>query len=175
MRLILVLCVLGMLFPLTCPSLLPAQSHLVRIPDTDDGHTPETSVRVTTAASYSESTARSMLDWLIFRYETIPFDFASYQLSPEARNILARKARWIKGQAPTMQLEVVGHCDRRGSEAYNMKLGALRADAVKQFLVGCGVARQRVHIVSAGEKEPLIEGDGEKIWAVNRRAEVMKP
>lgn len=175
MRLKLILCVSVMLLSWNCPSPLSAQSQMILNTATADGQGPETSVGVAVASSYKGSPALAMLDWLVFRYETVHFDLDSYDLLPEARTILARKARWIEDQDPAMQLVVVGHCDQRGSEDYNLRLGARRADAVKQFLVSVGVAPERVRIVSVGEWHPLVQGEGEEVWAANRRAEVMKP
>jgi peptidoglycan-associated lipoprotein len=69
---------------------------------------------------------------------------------------------------------VIGHCDQRGSEADNMYLGALRANAVKRFLVNSGIAHNRLQIVSAGDSQPLVKGEGESAREKNRRVEVME-
>ena len=176
MRWILILCV-SVVF-LSCASQAPltVQPPLVLDAAAADEPEPEISVGVAAVApSYKGSPALAMLDWLIFRFETVHFDFDSSELLPEARTILARKARWIKDQDPAMQLVVVGHCDQRGSDDYNIRLGARRADAVKQFLVDAGVAPERVRIVSVGKWHPLVQGEGETSWSINRRAEVLNP
>ena len=175
MRLILILFVSVMVLPWNYPSPLIAQSHMIVNAAAVDGQGQEPSVGIAVAPDYKSSSALAMLDWLIFRYETVHFDVDSHDLLPEAQTILLRKARWIEDQDPTMQLVIVGHCDQRGSDAYNIRLGARRADAVKQFLVNAGVAPERVRIVSVGKWHPLVQGEGEAVWAENRRAEVMKP
>jgi len=176
MRWILILCV-SVVF-LSCASQAPltVQSPLVLDSAAADEPEPEITVVIAAVApSYTGSSALAMLDWLIFRYEIVHFDFDSSDLLPEARTILARKARWIKDQDPAMQLVVVGHCDQRGSDVYNIRLGARRAEAVKRFLVDAGVAPERVRIVSVGKRHPVVHEEGESAWSINRRAEVINP
>ena len=163
---IMILLVLVMICSLGDPLLHPAKAA---------GQSPETAVMVTAAAPAGTTQALDKLDWLVFRYETIHFEFDSFRLSPEARTILKRKARWILERDTAMQLVVVGHCDQRGPDGYNLFLGAMRANAVKQFLVGCGVPNERVYIQSAGNQQPLVDGEEEIAWAANRRVEVMNP
>ena len=55
-----------------------------------------------------------------------------------------------------------------------MYLGALRANAVKQFLIDCGIDHNRLQIVSAGDSQPLVKYEGENARAKNRRVEVMR-
>lgn len=71
---------------------------------------------------------------------------------------------------PTVQVLVEGHCDERGSEAYNLALGERRAEAVKRWLVARGVAESRIVTVSRGESAPTNAGHHEAAWAENRRA-----
>ena len=136
---------------------------------------PETTILITKENQVGDASALEMLDWLVFHCETIHFDLNSYKLTEEASNTLLRKARWIGKQDEAFQIVIVGHSDQRGSDRYNMYLGAMRANAVKQYLIGCGVPHKQVKIRSAGYRQPLMDGDGEIAWAVNRRVEVMKP
>lgn len=136
---------------------------------------PEPTIHISTTAILESSPARKMLDELIFKYETVYFETASYRLSPPAKQILKRKANWIKSQDPSKQILVIGHCDQRGSESNNKYLGALRAHSVKQFLISCGIDKSRVRIISAGETQPLSQAENEKDWAKNRRVEVIVP
>jgi peptidoglycan-associated lipoprotein len=138
-------------------------------------HAGELTVSMSEADPHSYEAALAMLQWMIFRYENVHFDFDSHQLTAEARHVLTRKLDWIKASYPDTQMVVVGHCDERGTDDYNMQLGKLRAQAIKQFLVASGIAPVRIRIQSAGAKEPLVPGEGEFIWAVNRRAEFYEP
>lgn len=162
MRWIVILCV-SVVF-LSCASQAPLTVQPSLVPESAAADEPEPEITVVIAAvtpSSKGSSALAMLDWLIFRYEIVHFDFDSSDLLPEARTILARKARWIKDQDPALQLVVVGHCDQRGSDDYNICLGARRADAVEQFLVDAGVAPERVRIVSVGKWHPVVHEEGE--------------
>jgi peptidoglycan-associated lipoprotein len=68
-------------------------------------------------------------------------------------------------------IEVQGHADERGSTGYNLALGERRANAVVKKLTAMGVPASQLRKVSYGEERPLQTGDGESIWAANRRAE----
>jgi peptidoglycan-associated lipoprotein len=64
---------------------------------------------------------------------------------------------------------IEGHCDERGTNAYNMALGQRRADAAKDFLVNLGVDATRLTTISYGEEQPVDYGHNEEAWAKNRR------
>ena len=63
-----------------------------------------------------------------------------------------------------------GHCDERGTVDYNLALGEQRARAARDYLVGLGVAADRLRVVSYGKERPLDPGHDEAAWAKNRRA-----
>lgn len=87
---------------------------------------------------------------------TITFDFNSAALTPEARQILARQAAWIR-QFPEVRFRVYGHTDLVGSDAYNKRLGRRRAEAVVAFFATQGISRTRLEaLVSFGEEQPVI-------------------
>ncbi|MFW5486951.1 MAG: peptidoglycan-associated lipoprotein Pal [Desulfovibrio sp.] len=98
----------------------------------------------------------------------IHFDFDSYQLKPEARELLQRKAEYLKS-FPQLRLVVEGYCDDRGTEEYNLALGERRARAAYEFLVLLGISPDRMSIVSYGEEDPVDPGNNEVAWAKNRR------
>jgi len=104
--------------------------------------------------------------------EKIFFEYDSYTLSAQSREILARNAEWLR-ENPSAKLTVEGHCDERGSDEYNLALGERRAEAVRKYLVTLGVAADRLSIISYGEERPAVAGHGEGAWAQNRRAEFL--
>ena len=57
---------------------------------------------------------------------------------------------------------VEGHCDDRGSEEYNIALGASRAESVKRALVQEGIPADRVRTVSFGKEKPFCTQDNEQ-------------
>ncbi|WP_243367155.1 peptidoglycan-associated lipoprotein Pal [Fundidesulfovibrio soli] len=100
----------------------------------------------------------------------IYFDLDRYDLKPESRQILTRKAEILK-QYPEIKLVVEGHCDERGTAEYNLALGERRARAAADYLANLGVAASRLSIVSYGKERPLDPGHNEAAWSKNRRDE----
>jgi peptidoglycan-associated lipoprotein len=105
-----------------------------------------------------------------FTNEYIYFDFDSAVLRSDAMETLRTKAQWLEENAAIDMLVIEGHCDERGTDAYNMALGAQRADAVKQYLIDLGLTSERLQTQSYGEERPLDPGHNEEAWAKNRRA-----
>ena len=82
------------------------------------------------------------------------FDFDRSELRPAGRTALDGFADSMKGIDAEM-IMAVGHTDRFGSGAYNQHLSELRVEAVKTYLVGIGIAANRVHTEGKGETEPV--------------------
>ena len=98
---------------------------------------------------------------------TITFEFNSATLTPEAMQVLARQADWIR-QFPELRFSVYGHTDLVGSNAYNQRLGKRRAQAVVNFFASQGISRSRLEaLVSYGETRPVVST--EKPEEANRR------
>jgi peptidoglycan-associated lipoprotein len=97
------------------------------------------------------------------------FDFDSYALTSEAKSTLETNARELK-RATTGGITIEGHCDERGTKAYNLALGEKRANAAKEYLVALGVSASRINTVSYGKERPFDPGHDESAWAKNRRA-----
>jgi peptidoglycan-associated lipoprotein len=72
---------------------------------------------------------------------------------------------------PNLRLEIVGHCDERGTDEYNMALGNRRAVSSRAFLTDRGIAETRITVRSRGEEQPLDSGHTEAAWERNRRGE----
>jgi peptidoglycan-associated lipoprotein len=100
--------------------------------------------------------------------EKIFFDYDSSTLTPQAREILARNAAWLRQNLAT-RLTIEGHCDERGSDEYNLALGNRRAAAAKKYLVEHGIEDARISIISYGEERPVDPRHNETAWAANRR------
>ncbi|GAB4439651.1 MAG: peptidoglycan-associated lipoprotein Pal [bacterium] len=98
----------------------------------------------------------------------IHFDFDSYELNTEAKQILEEVANYLK-EYKTLRIVVEGHCDERGTREYNLALGMKRAEVAKKYLSDLGVEDSRIEIISYGEDKPLIVGSGEDVWSKNRR------
>src|SRR2546423_4418934 len=100
--------------------------------------------------------------------DTVHFDYDRYELRDEDRNILQRQASWLQ-KYPQVRVTVEGHCDERGTREYNLALGARRANAVKEYLVGLGVSAGRVGTISYGKERPVCTQSSEDCYAQNRR------
>lgn len=103
-----------------------------------------------------------------FMYEDIYFEKGSYQLTPEAVELLKRKAQWLQ-KHPDVKVIIEGHTDEAGSKEYNFALGDRRAGAVKSFLIGEGIEPGRLIAVSYGNERPIDSGNTEKARSKNRR------
>ena len=98
----------------------------------------------------------------------IYFDFDRYDLRADARAILKSNAEWLKGN-PSVRIEIEGHCDERGTNEYNLALGAKRAQAAKDYLASLGIAVNRLSTISYGEEVPVCKEHNEECWQKNRR------
>ena len=104
--------------------------------------------------------------------DDIYFDYDSYSLSLDARELLNLNADWLRAN-PNARVEVEGHCDSRGTIEYNLGLGARRATAVRDYLVSVGIAPDRMSTISYGKELPLCQDETPDCWARNRRAHLV--
>ncbi len=74
---------------------------------------------------------------------------------------------------PGAEVQVVGHTDRSGTEAYNDALSRDRAEQVSRYLIGRGLAPTLVRATWRGEREPLVDTPDGVFNAANRRVEVI--
>jgi peptidoglycan-associated lipoprotein len=100
--------------------------------------------------------------------DTVHFDYNEYNLRDEDRGVLQRQAAWLQ-KYPQVRVTIEGHCDERGTREYNLALGARRANAVKQYLVGLGVSSGRMDTTSYGKERPTCTESSEDCYAQNRR------
>jgi len=98
------------------------------------------------------------------------YDFDKAEIRPQDRPALDRKLAILKANTG-LTIRIAGHADERGSDEYNLALGARRAAAARTYLVNLGIAPARIEVVSYGEERPLVVGSNESAWAMNRRAE----
>ena len=98
----------------------------------------------------------------------IHFDYNAYTIEAQDGSILKQNASWLQ-KNPQTNVQVEGHCDDRGSEEYNIALGAKRAQAAKDYLETLGVNGSRISTISYGKELPLCTEHNEACWAQNRR------
>ncbi|WP_265569791.1 OmpA family protein [Sphingomicrobium nitratireducens] len=101
----------------------------------------------------------------------ITFGFDSSEVQPEFRSTLNEVAQTLTAYESTF-IDVMGHTDSVGSDAYNQQLSQRRATAVADYLTMQGVNRARIATVGYGESQPIASNDTEEGRAQNRRVEI---
>ena len=98
----------------------------------------------------------------------IHFGYNDYTIQEQDGSVLKSNASWLQAH-PQTRVQVEGFCDERGSEEYNIALGAKRAQAAKDYLVTLGIGGDRISTISYGKELPLCTEHEESCWAQNRR------
>src|SRR5438309_6502349 len=86
----------------------------------------------------------------------IHFGYNDYTIQPQDGSVLKSNAEYLNKNRNT-RVQIEGHCDERGSEDYNIALGAKRAQAAKDYLVTLGIAGSRMSTISYGKELPLCQ------------------
>jgi OOP family OmpA-OmpF porin len=107
-------------------------------------------------------TAIEILDMVYFEYNKAIIKKESYP-------ILDAVAATLQGNPSIELVEIQGHTDERGDDAYNLDLSDRRAAAVKKYLVDKGIDPKRLESQGYGETQPLDRRHNEAAWAKNRR------
>jgi len=97
------------------------------------------------------------------------FDFDRFVIRDDARSWLETNAGVLKSQ-PGEKILIEGHCDERGTSAYNLVLGERRAQATARYLRDLGVPSPQMQITSYGKERPFCTEHSEACWQSNRRA-----
>ena len=98
------------------------------------------------------------------------FDLDKYELKEKSVTELGKILRFLK-ENPRLRVEIGGHTDNSGSEAYNLQLSQRRAQAVYNYLVSKGIAPDRLHPKGYGAAKPIATNDTEEGRQKNRRIE----
>ena len=105
--------------------------------------------------------------------EKVFFKFDSAELTPESVGVLEQNIRAGQSvkllQNNDIMIEVAGHTDSVGNDAYNQALSERRANTVRDFLISRGVAADRLTARGYGEAEPVGDNSTEEGRALNRR------
>ena len=137
------------------------------------GGSADASARVTVNP---KSTAQSSLsEEELFRQnmKDVFFDYDKYSIRPDQASVLQKDASFLAAH-PDIALTVAGHCDDRGSEEYNLALGASRANSFKEELVKRGISGDRIKTTSLGKEQPFCNEENEQCWQMNRRDHLAK-
>jgi len=99
----------------------------------------------------------------------IYFDYDQFVIREDAAGLLEVNAQLFAAKFAEKNIVIEGHCDERGTQSYNMVLGARRAKAVKHFLQDLGVPAENLQVVSYGKDKPFCLEQTEACWQENRR------
>jgi outer membrane protein OmpA-like peptidoglycan-associated protein len=105
--------------------------------------------------------------------DKIYFEFDSDVIKPVSYPILDALAATMEGNPDIQLVEIQGHTDSRGADAYNLSLSDRRAKAVRRYMIEKGVAESRLEANGYGETRPLDKRQVEDAWAKNRRVEFL--
>jgi len=98
----------------------------------------------------------------------IHFGYNDSTIDEQDGSVLKSNADWLQ-KHPQARVQVEGYCDERGSEEYNIALGAKRAQAGKDYLETLGISPSRMSTISYGKELPLCTDHDETCWQQNRR------
>ncbi len=115
------------------------------------------------------ATPGSAQDFTVNVGDRIFFDTDSSAIRADAQSTLSKQAQWLNKYGQ-YRITVEGHADERGTREYNIALGARRAAATRDFLIGQGVAGNRMKTISYGKERPVAVCDDISCWSQNRRA-----
>jgi peptidoglycan-associated lipoprotein len=102
----------------------------------------------------------------------IHFGYNDSTIQDQDGPVLKSNASWLQAH-PETRVQVEGYCDERGSEEYNIALGAKRAQAGKDYLETLGINASRMSTISYGKELPLCTDHDESCWQQNRRDHFM--
>jgi len=149
----------------------PADSATYTITATGAGGSADASVHITVTVPpppVVEAPKPTMDELFLKEVRDAYFDYDKAEIRADAREALGKTADFFRNY-PQLRVTIEGHCDERGSTEYNLALGDRRASAVKQYLVGLGIAADRLTTVSYGKEKPFCMQTDEACYQQNRR------
>ncbi len=149
-------------------SIVPESSTTYTLEAKGAGGTKDATARVTVNAR-SASVTPSPTDADLFARNTkdVLFDYDKSNIRPDEVSTAQGDASFLQ-QHSNIKVLIEGHCDDRGSDEYNIALGASRAESVKQSLLQRGISPDRIKTISYGKEKPFCTQDNEPCWRQNR-------
>src|SRR5262245_31647640 len=134
----------------------------------------EIGTQAMTRAESAEKAARGKILWTTtLSDDSVKFSFDGDKIPEAAQSILDELGNKVKGLDKAVYLEIEGHTDNIGSEAYNEHLAEMRAQAVRNYLAEkAGIPLHAMSVISYGETKPVAENKTSAGRAQNRRVVV---
>ncbi len=101
----------------------------------------------------------------------VNFEFNKASLTTNAKTILDQVSAGLN-QRTDIKIELDGHTDSKGSDAYNQSLSERRAGSVMQYLTSKGIDASRLRAVGMGENAPVADNETDAGRELNRRVEL---
>ncbi len=101
------------------------------------------------------------------------FEFDKSVLTAGAKDTLQQAIKLLK-ENPTVNVEIQGHTDSKGTNAYNQALSERRANSVKAYFVSQGISASRITTVGFGEEKPIATNETDAGRAQNRRVVIVE-
>jgi outer membrane protein OmpA-like peptidoglycan-associated protein len=124
------------------------------------------------AASVPEDKVAIRAGSTTYKFDDVHFDRDRSTLRGEAVGTLTAVVAAMKGD-PALTLNLEGYACSLGSAAYNLELGARRAESVKSYLMTQGIAAERLRTSSQGEEHPVHDNSREETRRLNRRVAIV--
>ena len=102
----------------------------------------------------------------------VNFDFDKSNIRPDAQPILEEACKTLKAE-PSIDVSCDGYTDSIGSDQYNMGLSQRRANAVRDWLIKCGIPASRLAARGFGKTNPVASNATPEGRAQNRRTELV--
>ena len=103
--------------------------------------------------------------------DDVQFELNSSELTVNSSASLDEVANAMN-EYPNLRIEVQAHSDSMGGDAYNQSLSEKRASSVRDYLIGAGIAANRIEAKGYGETKPIADNSTSEGRAKNRRVEL---
>lgn len=107
----------------------------------------------------------------VLKLENLKFGLGEATILPESFGELDNLVKMLTS-TPNMTIRLEGHTDYVGNPSANLNLSQMRVEEVKNYIVGKGIAPERVETKAFGGSQPIIRSNSSQERAVNRRVEV---
>ncbi|MCL4139935.1 UNVERIFIED_CONTAM: hypothetical protein GTU68_015996 [Idotea baltica] len=97
------------------------------------------------------------------------FEYDSAAVKSEYHELIRQNAAVLQNDQ-SLHAEIEGHCDKRGTNEYNIALGEERAKAVASLMVSFGTNPTQISTISYGEEIPIDPAEDDAAYSKNRRA-----
>ena len=131
--------------------------------------TPATTTPVAPGGSVATIVPGSQEDLVANVGDRVFYDYNKSTVRADAKGTLDKQVAWL-AKYGSVNVQIAGNCDERGTEEYNLALGNRRATAASSYLKAKGVASARMTTISYGKDRPTAQGSNEQAWAQDRNA-----